>query len=249
MIMTRYLLPISVAAAALAMPGIAAADALVVRASGPSAATYPVGRRLQPAERIVLRAGDRITIVGEGPSRTLAGPGNFPVRATSASNAGSANTLSRYLSASGTSIGRTGAVRSGTTATVPGRTRNLWSIDVEQSGARCILDTNDVTLFRSDMRADALMTIANAANPSETANIAFVAGQNFRAWPREALPIRAGVTYRVSGAGAAPVDLTFVVLPNAPADAESAAGVLASNNCTAQLADLGEELASSGVAP
>ncbi|WP_144037942.1 hypothetical protein [Sphingopyxis sp. KK2] len=53
--------------------------AVVVRSVGPSARTYPVGRKLGREEQLVLRPGDRVEIVRAGKVRTLAGPGKFAV--------------------------------------------------------------------------------------------------------------------------------------------------------------------------
>lgn len=111
MTMFKPALRCAAALAALGLSTAAAADALVVRSTGPSAASYPVGRRLPDTERVVLRTGDRVVIVAQGGTRTLSGPGNFPVRATVQTTQGRSTTLNRYLSASGGSISRTGAVR------------------------------------------------------------------------------------------------------------------------------------------
>lgn len=245
MTVLRYLLPLTVAGTALTLPAIAMADALVVRTSGPSATTYPVGRRLPPSERIVLRAGDRVTIIGEGPSRTLSGPGNFPVRATNASGASNANTLSRYLSASGSSIGRTGAVRAGP---VPaGGARNLWTINPTGGGPRCILNSDDVMLSRGDLQGAGVMTISSEGANAQSAQLSFTETQNFQSWPKATLPIQAGTHYRITSSNAAnPPRISFIVLPQAPQGPEAAADALAAHGCMAQLADLGEELVTSG---
>ena len=243
----RYLLPLTCTAIAATLPTIAHADALVVRTSGPSAATYPVGRRLPPNERIVLRAGDRVTIVGEGPSRTLSGPGNFPVRAASASNTSNANTLSRYLNASSASIGRTGAVRARPPAPYA---RNLWTIDATGGGPRCVVGTDNVMLSRGDMQGAGTMTITTDAPTAQNAQLTFTDAQHLQAWPKATLPIQAGTQYRVTGGNAASANvISFTVLPQAPQNPEAAADALAANGCMAQLADLGEELVTSGNAP
>ncbi len=246
MAVAKYLMGAATLASALALTLVATpalADALVVRSSGPSAASYPVGRRLPATERVVLRAGDRVTIIGEGPSRTLSGPGNFPVRAANAANSGNASTLGRYLSATGGTISRTGAVRGAGDGELPSAPPNLWVVNLAHGGTHCVIDLTNVTLWRADMRGDTLLTIENASNAEERAQIAFVAGQNFRRWPSDALPIRSGVTYRITGAGAGEANsFSFVALGAAPTDAESAANALANAGCSAQLAQLGEQL-------
>jgi hypothetical protein len=177
----------AITVAALAVPNVAHADALVVRSTGPSAASYPVGRRLPATDRVVLRAGDRVVLVGEGATRTLSGPGNFPVRASAATPQRRTNTLGRYLSTSGSTISRTGAVR-GSGADAPASAPNLWVVDVMRGGTFCVPDIANVTLWRGDMSEDTLLTVQGATAAART-SIAFVAGQNFRRWPSETMPL------------------------------------------------------------
>src|SRR5262245_8803700 len=65
-----------VAALALAVPGAALAGG-VVSASGPSAGNFPVGKRIGDTERIVLRAGDTLTVLDGKGTRVLRGAGNY----------------------------------------------------------------------------------------------------------------------------------------------------------------------------
>ena len=230
--------------AALSLSSAALADAIIVRSTGPSAATYPVGRRIPVTQRIVLRAGDRVVMVGEGPSRTLSGPGNFPVRSANAANVGSTNTLGRYLSATGGTISRTGASRGAGAGETPASAPNLWVVDVTRGGTRCVFDTSNVTLWRADMSEDTLLMVEDVADASHRSSLAFVAGQNFRRWPSDAMPIRAGARYRITGPGMpASNEISFVAIGAAPADVEAAASTLAEHGCTTQLAQLGDQLA------
>lgn len=235
---------IAASIAAMAMPCAALADAIIVRSTGPSAATYPVGHRMPASARIVLRAGDRVVLVGEGPSRTLSGPGNFPVRSANAANVGSTNTLGRYLSATGGTISRTGAVRGSGVGEAPASAPNLWVVDVNRGGTRCVFDTDNVTLWRADMSEDTLLMVEDVADSTRRSSLAFIAGQQFRRWPSDAMPIRAGASYRITGPGMAASNvISFVAIGTAPADAEAAANTLAEHGCTTQLAQLGDQLA------
>ena len=243
MSLPKTLVSLAVAGAAIGLSSAALAEAIVVRSTGPSAATYPVGRRLPATERVVLRAGDRVVLVGEGPTRTISGPGNFPVRGTAQARQNRSSTLNRYLSTTGGTISRTGAVRGASDG--PASAPNLWVVNVEQGGNFCVADMANVTLWRADMTQDALLTVVDTANPSASSPLAFVAGQNFRRWPSEAMPIAEGKTYRISGAGMAmPIDVRFVALgATPPAEPEAIAATLAERGCTGQLAQLGERLA------
>lgn len=240
--MRKHLVTLAVAAAAIGLSSAALAEAIVVRSTGPSAATYPVGRRLPATERVVLRAGDRVVLVGEGPTRTISGPGNFPVRGTAGASQNRSTTLNRYLSTTGGTISRTGAVRGASDG--PAAAPNLWVVNVAQGGTFCVADMANVTLWRPDMTQDALLTVVDTADPAATSPLAFVAGQNFRRWPGDALPIAEGRTYRISGTGmTAPVELSFVAIGAPPAEPEAIAATLADKGCAGQLAQLGERLA------
>lgn len=54
-----------------------AATFIVVRVSGPSAASYPVGRSLPEDARIILRAGDSLVVLGARGTQSFYGPGTF----------------------------------------------------------------------------------------------------------------------------------------------------------------------------
>lgn len=232
---------IAVAGAALTVATPALADAVVVRSTGPSAASYPVGRRLPPADRVVLRAGDRVVLVGEGSTRTLSGPGNFPVRAATQASQGAGSTLARYLSTTGSGISRTGAVRGTVTQSAP----NLWVVDVTRSGTICVADINNITLWRPDMQQDTLLTVQDNSQPGASVNLAFVAGANFRAL--EGVTIVEGHDYRISAPGMTqPTIVRFVSTPSMSTDPAAVASTLADKGCTTQLAMLGDRIDSSG---
>src|SRR6185369_4761891 len=99
------------AALALAIPAAAEA-AIVVASSGPSAATYPVGRKLDDAGTITLRAGDTLTVLDGKGTRVLRGAGNFPVAAAAGTPAKSATFAVLTMQRSAQRV-RTGAVRTG----------------------------------------------------------------------------------------------------------------------------------------
>lgn len=234
---------LSLAATLLSVATPAAADALVVRATGPSAASYPVGRRLPDNGRVILRAGDRVVVVSDAGTRTLSGPGNFPVRAGAIANRGNRATLGRYISAGGSAtISRTGAVRGDTGADAP-RAPNLWVVDISRGGTFCVADPASLNLWRANLNADTLLTVTRTDMPGTPANLAFVAGQSLRLWPSETMPPADGARYRLSGAGlTAATEVQFVTTPTPPADAAAIANLLATHGCLTQLAQLGERI-------
>ena len=52
---------------------------LILRSDGPSASEFRRGARLVPTQRIHLRAGDRISVLGPHGTRLFRGPGDFRV--------------------------------------------------------------------------------------------------------------------------------------------------------------------------
>src|SRR6187431_2281458 len=67
----------ALAAAACALAPVAARAGVVVSASGPSAASFPVGKSIGNSERIVLRAGDTLTVLDGNGTRVLRGAGTY----------------------------------------------------------------------------------------------------------------------------------------------------------------------------
>ena len=64
------------AAACVLAPAMASAG-VVVSASGPSARSFPVGKKIGDSERIVLRAGDTLTVLDGNGTRVLRGAGTY----------------------------------------------------------------------------------------------------------------------------------------------------------------------------
>ncbi|MEH3101184.1 hypothetical protein [Sphingomonas adhaesiva] len=219
---------------ALLLPATAHADVLVVRATGPSAATYPVGRKLSDTARLKLAAGDAIVLIDAKGTRVLRGPGVFSANA--ASSPAPASAPSFALAQNDNRRVRVGAVRSapGITAERP----SLWMIDVSKPGPVCLLDTNAPPLWRPDATAAGKVTITPVAGgPAQTA--AWEAGQSSAAWPA-ALPIADGARFRLTGpgTGTAPVEVTVKVIAAPGTELTEAAGTLIAAGCKAQLDQL-----------
>ena len=65
--------------------------------------------------------------------------------------------------------------------------------------------------------------------------IAFVSGANFRKWPADAVPVKYGVDYRLSGGGlAAPVTVRFAQLESVPDSVDATVETLVANGCAPQ---------------
>jgi len=203
--------------AAAAMP--AAANVLVVRSTGPSAAAYPPGRSLPDNVRLTLRAGDAVIVLAAGGTRTFRGPGVFaPSAAAAPAQVGDGHRA------------RIGAVRS---AGIVPHSPTIWHVDVTQSGTFCLSSASHVMLWRPDTSSPATLTISGASGAPRT--MRWAAGQATAAWP-VALPITNGSSFNIAQSGVAvPTQITFRMLAHEPADMQSVAQALIANGCQGQL--------------
>ncbi|HVF84224.1 MAG TPA: hypothetical protein VM913_08665 [Sphingomicrobium sp.] len=174
---------------ALMLSAISSATAavIVVRSSGPSAAQYPTGKSLPDNARVSLRGGDTLVLLDAKGSRTLRGPGSFPV-AAGASKA--APTSFAALVAQGSSRrGRVGAVRP---MPFP---RQLWHASVDRPETFCFVQPNAIRLHRNDVTSERSVTVRDLSS-GKSASQSFAARQQLADWPA-AVPLRDGGHYRI----------------------------------------------------
>jgi len=215
------------ALAALLVTGAAsaAANVLVVRASGPSAKSYPAGRSLPDNASLQLRAGDSVVILTPRGTRTFRGPGTFNASAA-------AQTGPQTVQASNGRRARIGAVRSAgivPTATPP----TIWDVDASQSGTMCLAATSDVQLWRPDASEAATVTISGPNGRSQT--VRWAAGANVVAWPA-AVPIVSNSEYQLTLSGSpVPARIRVKTLDSRPTDLQAVAEALIRNECREQL--------------
>ncbi|MEP4785541.1 MAG: hypothetical protein ABJX46_12505, partial [Erythrobacter sp.] len=119
-------LMIALGAGAFALATPAAAD-VVVKSSGPSAKTFPVGKKLKSTTRITLRAGDTVTILGKSGTRILRGAGTYRVGARGRSTKATFANVTRSRSRSRPGVARAGTIDD---PFAP----NMWYVDVTKSG-------------------------------------------------------------------------------------------------------------------
>jgi hypothetical protein len=217
---TRHLL----AAALLLTASAAAADILVVRSTGPSAKSFPPGKRLQQGARVVLKANDAVDVLDGRGTRTLRGPGTFVAGAATGATASAAPVTERRA--------RIGAVRG-----VGGgelRPPSIWHVDISKSSTICVAQPTGVTLWRANSAPAVTLNITRVPDGA-TRQVTWQAGSSTIGWPA-ALPIANGAEYRLSWAGgAAPTSIRFRTLPQRPVGLEDLASFLLSNQCQAQL--------------
>lgn len=231
---------LTAAVLAAALPLAQAHAGVVVAVSGPSAKTYPVGRKVGPADKIVLQAGDTVTVLDEKGTRVLRGPGSHSLSAkTGADRSSTFALLTRQRSAQRM---RTGAVRDagGGTITRP----NLWYVDVRQSGTMCVADPAEVRLWRPVTTGEQLYAIGLGTGANVTSKANFGDGDMLTVWDLSQAPITDGAKYVIAGGEGKPNEITFRVLNEVPATPEALASKLIELGCTAQLEVLSSALAS-----
>lgn len=230
------------AAAGLVLAGIAlsspAAAGVVVKSSGPSAAQYPVGKKVDDASSVTLKAGDSITVLTANGTRVISGAGTHTIGARGTSKRSAFAVLSRQRS--GARV-RTGAVRGGTGG-VASTNPNLWNLDVARGGRLCLADSATLNLWRGDTQAHETYMFGRA-NSDFHVHVAFEQGMAQASVTGDELPLAGGQVYTLTGpTGNAAVPVEFVVLDSVPEDPESMAALLAANGCQSQLDLLADKL-------
>lgn len=215
----------------------AAAD-VVVAVSGPSAKSYPVGKKIGANDKIVLQSGDTLTVLGANGTRVLRGSGTYVLSdAATSDRSGAFALITRQRSAQRM---RTGAVRGD--AVGPTSRPNIWYVDVRQAGPMCIADTSEVRLWRPVTSGEQLYAIGmDSKTAASKAN--FNDGDMITVWDLTQAPITDGSSYVIAGGDGKPNEITFRVLDAVPDDAEELAAKLIEKGCTAQLDVLATALA------
>jgi hypothetical protein len=212
------------AAALLVTATAAAADILVVRSLGPSAKSFPPGKRLPESARISLKAGDQLVVLDGRGTRTIRGPGTFAAGAAAPVQTASTTPVTRGRA-------RIGAVR--TAAAGELRPPTIWHVDVDQSSNICVADPAKLMLWRADPANPVTLSITGAAG--RTRKLLWPNGSSTLPWPAD-LPATEGSQYRLSWTGGAvPSTIHFRSMPAKPAGLEDTAQSLIQRDCQAQL--------------
>lgn len=236
------------AMAGLMLSGTAAAQSIVVRSTGPSAATYSQGKKLPANSSVTLRAGDHVTVLDKSGTRVLSGPGTFALNGAVNRDAAGGTALAAMMARGGGARTRTGAVRGATAApvvTAPAAPENVWYIDVSKGGTYCVADPATLVLWRpakTDEGTGKLLSQDGSA-----ADVTWRAGSALKVWPSASVPVIDGQTYTFSNAVGAPVKIRTMLLAAVHADELEIAATMAEKGCTAQL-DLLAGLAASASA-
>jgi hypothetical protein len=164
-----------------------AAAVIVVRSSGPSAAQFPAGKSLSDSGRVTLRGGDTLVLLDAKGSRTLRGPGSFPVAAGSGKAA--ATSFAALVAQGSGRRGRVGAVRP-----VP-FPRQLWHASVDQGETFCFVQPSAIRLHRESVTAARSVRVRDLGT-GKSAEVSFAERQQLADWPA-AVPLRDGGHYRI----------------------------------------------------
>ncbi|WP_324828435.1 hypothetical protein [Qipengyuania zhejiangensis] len=212
---------------------------VVVKSSGPSAAEYPVGKKLDDAASVTLRDGDAITVLTGAGTRILRGPGTHRVGARGASKRTAFAMLTRQRS--GARV-RTGAVRGGTGDAMP-HNSNLWNVDVTQAGKVCLATDETIGFWRPSLAGEETWVLGSAVSDFHV-HVTFADGDATASLGAEELPLGQNRIYGFSGPDGGPAQrVEFVLLETVPDNPEDLAVALAQNGCNGQLDLLSERLA------
>lgn len=229
----------------IGVSGTALAQHMVVRSTGPSAASYPAGKKLANNAKVTLKKLDSVTILGKSGTRVLKGPGTYQLNRASSSS-GTATRLSSFINNRGSTRVRTGAVRGAgdVSGPVTPKNPNLWFLDVTKGGKFCVANPKTLVLWRPDYTGSATASIVEPTSGGLT-EVEWRKGNPLKKWPLEQAPVTEGATYQLIGSNVPQaVEVSFVMVENAPEDIDAAAALLIEKGCQSQLDLLVETLAS-----
>lgn len=224
------------AVAGVALAGSACAQSVVVRSTGPSAAAYPQGKKLPAGASVVLKPGDRLTVLDKAGTRVLSGPGTFALNGDVNRDNGGGMALAAMMARGGGARTRTGAVRGAPTEPMPAAPsgpENVWYIDASKGGTYCVADPATLVLWRPEKTAEGTGKLLS--QDGSTAEVTWRAGSALKVWPGASVPLVDGQTYTFSNAVGAPVKIRTMLMQEVPADPIDVAAAMAAKGCNAQL--------------
>lgn len=224
--------------------GVAQAQTMIVQSTGPSASSYPAGKKLPDGTKIELKANDRVTVLDASGTRVLTGPKTYNLGANAAEGP-AGNKIAGFLRYDGRK--RTGAVRGGTpsagaaafeVADSPDRpSPNLWFVDTSKPGKYCIVKAEQVGVWRAMTDAEN-SSMLRAVDGSATGELYWQPGAEMVLWPKDDVPIQDGASYSITSEAGQAVTITFHFIEqpiNNRSTAEEVAAALIENDCQIQL--------------
>ena len=245
---TRAALAATALAASLALAGSAFAQAVVVRATGPSMAKYPKGMKLAAGASVSLQDGDVLTVLDRVGTRVIKGRGSYAIDSQVLRDRGMVNVLSRTLSNPRTI--RAGAVRGMSPAgpTPVEQPKSVWLADIDKGGKVCVPQGSGLYLWRTANGEQRLSWLSEAEGGAMV-RLQFPPQTSGISWPSGSLPLVAGRSYRINSDGTTDPAVEFEVVslaPDAiPDNAADLGSLLLANGCAVQFDMLADSLASS----
>ena len=231
MFSTRKLTALAGAVIALAAADAALAGTMVIRSTGPSAASYPVGKTLAADAKLTLKPGDLITVLDASGTHVLKGPGQIAV---AGSGAATGSGFTALLANAGARQSRTGATRSAVGGG-PARSPNVWYVDASRGGMQCLADAGLTAIWRPDNAMEGSVTLTREGD-GKSAVVDFRAGQSVRAWPVDELPVADGARFKIALTGAAvPVTVKVSMVSPANSELDGVASALLAKGCSNQI--------------
>lgn len=229
-----------------ALAGAAVAQAIVVRATGPSAAKFPKGMKLGAGASISLQKGDVVTLLDRVGTRIVKGKATYAVDSQVLRDRGLVPLLTRTLSNPRTI--RAGAVRGGTPAgPAPMLPKSVWLADIDKGGKVCVPQDSGLYLWRSENGSQRLSWLSEAEGGAMV-RLQFPPQTSGISWPSGSLPLVAGRSYRINGEGGGDRAVEFEVVslaPDAiPDNAAELGSLLLASGCAVQFDLLADSLAS-----
>ena len=222
-------------ALALSVPAQAG---VVIKSSGPSAAQFPVGKKVDDKGRITLKDGDSVTVLTNGRTRVIKGAGTHRVAARGSSKRSAFDNLTRQRSGARARAGVARGPDSGMPAMRPG----LWDVDVTYAGPMCVAPDIGLRLWRPDSGGAASYLVASP-NTAEPMRVSFADTETTTDWDMSRMPVTGGARYVFSDpAGSAPVEITFMQIETLPQTPEALAEILIAKGCAGQLDLLGSAM-------
>lgn len=248
---TRIALAAIALAASTAFAGSACAQAVVVRATGPSMAKYPKGTKLGAGATVSLQDGDVLTILDRVGTRVIKGRGSYAIDSQVLRDRGMVNVLSRTLSNPRTL--RAGAVRGaippGPAPSAPMAPKSVWLADIDKGGKVCVPQGSGLYLWRGANGGQRLSWLSEAEGGAMV-RLQFPPQTSGISWPSGSLPLVAGRSYRINDDGATDPPIEFEVVslaPDAiPDNAADLGSLLLANGCAVQFDMLADSLADNG---
>lgn len=215
--------------------GAASAKALVLHASGPSAAKYPPGLLLAEPLEVRLKAGDRLRVLDAKGTRELRGPltlkGRDPTGQTRRTRPSWQDLMGPKLRTDAAGVRDISSSARTPEQPLAGNfsAPQLWQIDPLTGGTWCVPDIRAIEFWRHDPSGEIAMTVSSS---DTSVQYVWPEGRTVLAWPAM-VPATDMTKYTVRQGRKPAVDITLRRI-NVGTDLGGLARALSLNGCHQQ---------------